>query len=399
MHQPVTTWQPPQHVSLHFVGEEGVLFDAASQRLYAVNTTAAFIWCCLEDRLAAPVIAERLQSTFKLDPSAAHTYVTEIVGRWSQLGLFASSKVDLPATSSELRLPERPSPGRAAEWRALASWNIRLLDCEFRLRIMAPVALTRLRPVLEPLGSQLPSTDATHSFDIDVVREHGVLSLRCGGQVLAECANASLLAPTVKVTLLRLALEHCEDYGAIHGAAIGRGDRCILFPGASGAGKSTLSAALVSAGYRLLGDDTIVLSYGELAARPVPFGICLKQGSVKLLSERFADLGKLPVHDRLDGKRVRYLVPPARQRATANARFRIGAIVVLNRQERGAAVRRPLGKADTLRRLMDGFCPLRGSLDRPEIERLVRWIDAVPCFELHYSDLDGAVAQVREIFA
>ena len=36
-------------LSLHYVGEEGLLLDPENQRLYALNATAAFIWSLLKD--------------------------------------------------------------------------------------------------------------------------------------------------------------------------------------------------------------------------------------------------------------------------------------------------------------------------------------------------------------
>jgi hypothetical protein len=58
-----------------------------------------------------------------------------------------------------------------------------------------------------------------------------------------------------------------------------------------------------------------------------------------------------------------------------------------------------LSKPAGLVRLMDGLCPLGEGLDSATVERFVRWIDEIAFFELRYSALDDAVAQLAELCA
>lgn len=78
---------PRQGVSLHLLGDQGVLFDFPAQRLYAANTTASFIWCCLEERRPLREICGRLADTFGLRLADAVTYVEGILAEWRKLGL------------------------------------------------------------------------------------------------------------------------------------------------------------------------------------------------------------------------------------------------------------------------------------------------------------------------
>ena len=41
---------PASGISSYMLGDELALFSDSSARLYRLNTTAAFIWCCCEDR-------------------------------------------------------------------------------------------------------------------------------------------------------------------------------------------------------------------------------------------------------------------------------------------------------------------------------------------------------------
>ena len=73
---------PRQGVSLHLLGDQGVLFDFPAQRLYAANTTASFIWCCLEERQPSQEICGRLADTFGLRLAEAETYVAGMLAEW-----------------------------------------------------------------------------------------------------------------------------------------------------------------------------------------------------------------------------------------------------------------------------------------------------------------------------
>jgi hypothetical protein len=186
----------------------------------------------------------------------------------------------------------------------------------------------------------------------------------------------------------------------VHAAALIRGRCCILIPGESGQGKSTLSAALVAAKFRLMGDDTIVLSRQALKARAMPFGICLKKGSWPLLASRFPALAESPIHDRADGKRIRYLLPPGSNSWTpSDFQAPVGVVVFLDRCEGVEPGLTALDPGTAFPRLLREFYPLRAGLDAQKVERLVRWAAQLQFVELRYSSLDGGVAQLMELGA
>jgi hypothetical protein len=197
-------------------------------------------------------------------------------------------------------------------------------------------------------------------------------------------------------------LEQSCDFGAIHAAAVHRGGNapCVMLPGPSGIGKSTLTAALVADGFRTLGDDTIVLARDTLDVRAVPFGICLKNGAWQLLAARFPDLVEQPVHNRLDGKRVRYLNPGGQGVAQESCAPRPAAWIVFpQRVDYGDSDLIPISRPEALSRLAAQFCPLGAGLDLPKIDRLVRWIGGIACFELRYSTLDQGAERLKELIS
>ena len=78
---------PRQGVSLHLLGDEGVLFDAPGQRLYAANTTASFIWCCLEEGRPLRETGQALADTFGVPLAEAEAHVEAMVAQWRTLDL------------------------------------------------------------------------------------------------------------------------------------------------------------------------------------------------------------------------------------------------------------------------------------------------------------------------
>jgi hypothetical protein len=62
----------------------------------------------------------------------------------------------------------------------------------------------------------------------------------------------------------------------IHAAGIGIGDGAILCPGASGTGKSTLIRAARAAGYRIVGDDVVLLRRTARGTEVVPWACAIQ---------------------------------------------------------------------------------------------------------------------------
>jgi hypothetical protein len=383
--------------SLHIVDDGALLFDSAAQRLYAANRSSAFIWCCLEDGLSVSDTASRLSVTFGVIRSAAEIYVRDAVEQWAALGLMHDPTVAPGAAPPRPRASDDWREPVAGVFRVHSARTYRLLDTCVRIRFASAEAECRIDPFLASLVDAPAAGEEPVVVD---VRERGAqLALCHGGRVIERWVDADELVPVAKIALVTLALERSTDFGAVHAAAVARrpGGPCVLIVGPSGSGKSTLTAALAARGFVALGDDTIALARGGLAARPVPFGICVKDGAWDLLRERVPSLGEQPVHRRLDGKIVRYLVRP--RAFGRDARFPVKAVVFPRRSPGVDPCLAPLGRSDALRGLLAEFCPLGAPLISAEVDRLARWACAIDGYELRYADLDDGIRFIREILS
>jgi hypothetical protein len=396
-------------VSLCIVDDEALLFDARHRKLYAANTTAAFIWCCLDDGLKPVAIASKIVTTFRISLIEADRYLVSALKSWIRLDLVAdrddaeesASVADSGFTSS---LHVEPVPASMARgFGPVREACYRLLDTDFRLCFQSVETCQAMDVYLRPFTA--PPVDqgiARNSVRIDLMERGDLCALVHDGRILEKWARSDEIVPIAKLVLITLALERSQDFGAVHAAAVHKASdtRCLLLPGQSGAGKSTLTAALAGDGFVALGDDTIVLARDSLDARPIPFGVCLKDGSWNLLANRFPQLASYPVHHRPDGKRVRYLMPDnGRPMAATQDRHIVTWMIFPERNDHGEARLVPLRRHDALSRFILQFCPLGAGWDSLKIERLAQWMPTVACFELRFSTLEQGVQQIKELCA
>ena len=173
--------------------------------------------------------------------------------------------------------------------------------------------------------------------------------------------------------------------------------RSVVLTGNAGDGKTMLTARLIAAGARYFSDEVALIERGRSTVRPVPVSLCVKRKGVPLLAPHFADLPCLPLHDREDGQRVRYLPPPAHALLPDGYAAR-ARLVVFRRYVAGVKQRLlPLERAETLARLMDSCVAIPGHIALADAAALVGFGQALHGFELTGSDLDEDAARVLDL--
>jgi hypothetical protein len=201
----------------------------------------------------------------------------------------------------------------------------------------------------------------------------------------------------MKGLLRQLALDRDDFFLELHAGVVSDGTDCIVLPGAPGSGKTTLTAGLVFSGFEYFSDEVGLLDEESLRLRPVPLGLGVKPGAVDTLAELFPEVRQLEIHSREDGQQVRYLSLPAARSAPAGV-TREAKWLIFPRYGRnlGTALK-PLGRPEALRRLMHECMVLPKLLDETRVERLVRWMRQLRCYELPMNSLDRAVELVKEL--
>ena len=378
-------------LSLHRIGEHGLLLDPSRGRLYALNPCATFIWSQLKEG-ASPDRAQRaLIEHFALPAETAASYVRDVLQQYASL-----DGADDGATAKVQPVqPTRPAPPVAAAALACCS----LLGSHFRLRFDDRRLLEIANPLLRHLGSTNRS-GAKDAIDIAITRAGDDVLVVVNQQVIGETDGLDTAAPLLRACLTQIAVTRSAALCAIHAGALYRNGATLLLPGEAGHGKSTLSAGLASCGFEMLCDDTALLMGAPLHVRSLPTGLCVKRGAYPVLEQCYPQLLSLPEWRRPDGQWARYLLPDRDIRWADGDRGAAVRWIVFPRYRPDASTTlAPLARHEALARLLRGVYFLSGKLDERNLQKLVAWIEPIDCYELVLSSLDEATAVLDELCA
>lgn len=374
-------------LSLHVVGEEGLLLDPAHHRLYALNASAAFIWTLLKDGQSPAEASRSLSAHFSMPTDEAAAYVTDVLRQYDRPpDLPPDLLPDAPVTNTRRRRP-LPSEARVIETYAL-------LGRAFRVQYDNPRLASEIHPLLQH-GGVTKDTGLATVIDVAVAREGGGVIVIADEEEIGFSRTLEDAAVAVRACLTQLAVAASGGLCAVHAGALCRNGAALLLPGEAGDGKSTLSAGLAARGFHMLCDDTTLLAGEPPLVRSLPIGLCIKRGAYPVLEPHYPQLPSLPEWRRPDGKLARYLMPGrdlpwAAPDATAAVRW-----IVFPRYhpDRGTTLL-PLPRHEALARLLRGVYFLSGSLDGQNLDKLITWIEQVDCFELPLSSLDAATTLI-----
>lgn len=372
-------------VTVHPVDDAAVLFDRHRQTVFTANPSAATIWQGLAAGLAPSEIAETLASHAPVDEEAARRHVARTLRQWRRARREPAPDYFSPAATA---VSEGPLRSRPAEESAAKILHYRLLDTAFTLHVSGDVPLASTEVVLRHLEAEPTPWLRKRALEIRATPTGFAASEE--DRVLYRCSSAAEIPALIKAALTDCALD-CEDgLAALHAAALYRRESCLLLPGVSGSGKSCLAAALAGRGFTLLGDDAVVLRRSDLRLRPLPYGICIKDPAPAPLEAQFSELSRLPLCARPDGKKVRYLTPPAIETAAAEAAVTPNQIVFPQYRPDDETVLHAISTEAAIKRLLASYTPLGTEMTPQDVDRLVAWISGRQCYALQVSSLAEA---------
>ena len=351
-----------------------MLYSHARQEIYALNAPAARLWRNLERGIAVGAVAADLADRFGHTRAEAALSAAALLRDWLARGWLVEA-------------PARPARG----WRFAASHRYRLLGTTFRVRFGTRAQRARVHAALAHLEVD---GNARCAVALDLVADAAGHRILEDARTIERCGALEGLAPLVKASVWRLAVNRRRYFMEIHAAALLHRGRCVLLPGAPGSGKSTLAAALAASGFRYLSDEAALLEEPALTVRPVPLALTVKTGSVPLLEPWYPGLRALPAHQREDGTQVRYLEPPGPARLRDPDRtFPVSTLVFPRVAQRTEL--RAIPRPEALRRLLAQCLVLPERLDPMRVQQLVGWLRGLRCFELATGPLPAAVAAIR----
>ncbi len=190
---------------------------------------------------------------------------------------------------------------------------------------------------------------------------------------------------------LQMALAQ-RRYLLLHASAVERDGKAVLMTGISGAGKSTLAALLMARGWRLMGDEFVLIDPRTGAAHAFPRLISLKNQAIAVAQQahpqgRFGPLlAGTPKGD------IRHLVPDARAIA-AMAEPAQPALILFPRFGFDTA-ERPVLPSEAFVRLTQASTNYV-HLAEPGFDALTRLVRSVPARAIDYPDTEAGIALVE----
>jgi hypothetical protein len=364
-------FRPREDTSFFLLDGQTVVFCEAHQKIYALNPSAAFIWCCLEAHEDPAAICRRLAAN-GLDLGLATRHVHEAIKDWLKLGLlnvdptyFADN--DKTATDQ--------------------TFLIKVANLSFTICCESEHIIALLTPF-----AHFADCSAPRGHVLVVKERDGLVHVFHNDHRIASC-NPFELAPVIKAYITERILVESGPHIVFHAACLVRDQKSILISGRPGAGKTTLALRLVADEFAFGGDDMVIIGPDGRAAG-VPFAPAIKPGAWDIAETLRPDLKKYAVCRRPDGKRVRYLKP---ENLARNPPHAVGWIIFIRRKT-GAASLNPIDRVEALRRLMDASHAIKGRLDFAKCNALRQVIENAGLFELTYANLSQASEAIRGLF-
>ena len=350
------------------VGGQNILFGSSGQAIFAVNDTAADIWCSVEEGMPPSAIAFEI-ARGGIDRHEANRYVEAALEDWERLGLIRP------------RAPLSPPSAYDHVSRVVAIAGL-------HIRIAYPAAWAF--PAIAVFRHLEVQTDAADIL-LHLAEHRGRIHLFRDSDWIQSCSPDELPV-MLKGHLLTEVLEHGTYELAVHAAALLGRERVVLLCGNPGAGKTTLTMALVHAGFGFAADDVTLLDSKGLCVG-LPFAPAVKAGAWPLLAEYCADLHAIPIFRRPDRRRVRFAVP---RTFAPHSPHSVGSVILLRRGHDAKACLAPVDPASALRGLLNGaFAPGR-EVTGAAFDALSKIIGSAQAYCLTYSRLDDAVELIAK---
>ena len=183
-------------------------------------------------------------------------------------------------------------------------------------------------------------------------------------------------------------------YLLLHASGVERNGRAVLMTGISGAGKSTLAALLMARGWRLMGDEFVLIDPVTGQAHGFPRLISLKNEAIPV-TEQAVPHGRFgPMLLGTPKGTLRHLVPDARAIA-AMAEPAAPALLLFPRFGFEAA-ERPVLPSEAFVRLTQSSTNYVNLAARG-VDALTRLVQSVPSRAIDYPDAETAVAMVEAL--
>lgn len=394
---------PDKSVTSFYLEDELVLFSERSSQLFYLNGTGAFIWACVEEGCKSDSIRARLCQVFGITDTQAENDYRDTVSAWEALGLLGSRGESSTRTPKGERYFDPTMELDGEEMGVCRSESIdtriysvlgKIIEVQYGDRSI----FNLVHDVFSHLETPVHNHERT---TIGIERqEDGGICIWKNRKAFSRCKDISEVVPLVHACVLLSVYTLPGSFIALHAAVVSNGGKSILMPGISGSGKSTLSASLIQSDFCFGTDEVSLVSPESGEMYSVPLSIGLKEGSWDALEFRIPGFTDLPVHERSDGQRIRYL-PPAAERLSeaASTGTPIHGIVFPTYSRNVPTTLHRMSPGHVLCEIARAGYDVEGTLNSKKVSRLLDWIGRSDAYQLTYSNLDDAESCLRGLLS
>lgn len=357
------------------------LFQLCNNQIHILNSTAQFIW---EQTLAGSSnveIACELVKTFSITKPQALTDIHNCQVDWKQKGLLSSQGV---TTQRDCSHPLPATIPSHTNWHNVR--QIEIADTPLELAIGSAQLELLLAPILEHLTTR-KSANSRHRICVWEDDNGAFVS----GKQCHFCSSQDQIIESLIHEVIECSCRDRNFWAILHAGAVLYNDLSILLAGSGGSGKSTLITALQYHGYPYLSDDISPLEKETGMLVPFPMSQSLKTGSWAPLQDLYPLINQLPSYQRLE-KQVRYLVPQHVKANSWQKHWPIGALIFPCFDPQSKPGFKQLSSLQALQHLL-----LSQSLYDLPVQYLVAWLEALPCYIMHYHDLKEGTDIFKQI--
>jgi HprK-related kinase A len=184
-------------------------------------------------------------------------------------------------------------------------------------------------------------------------------------------------------------------YLLLHASAVERDGKAVLMTGESGAGKSTLAALLMARGWRLMGDEFVLVDPATGLVHGFPRLVSLKNEAVPVVEAALPGARFGPALEGTPKGLIRHLVPDAR--AIAAMAEPAKAKLILFPSFGFEAAEREVFPSETFVRLTQASTNYVTLAERG-FDALTRLVTTVPAVAIDYPDTETALALVERLW-
>jgi HprK-related kinase A len=192
--------------------------------------------------------------------------------------------------------------------------------------------------------------------------------------------------------------ERLGFYLLLHAGVVELGGSAVILPAMPGSGKSTLTAALAARGFRLLSDEFGVVRLDDGHLLPLLRPVALKNESIDVIAKFAPEVTIGPRFPKTRKGTVAHMAPDARAIDNCHEPARPELIVFPRYDPTVGCVLEPEKRSHAFSRLSVNSFNYE-MLGPAAFDAVTRLIECCRVYRLAYSDLDRAIATIRELLA